>query len=112
LSWGNVKIQVINKKKIRSKGTMEKRKHKHSIFFCSRSRQRNLSIKLGLPVTKGKKSLVERSNFSKIFSNNPLKIAVELLTAARKEYSDLDIQQEIDLRLTIIRTQAANLQLI
>jgi hypothetical protein len=32
-----------------------------------------------------------------------------LLTAARKEYSDLDIQQEIDLRLTIIRTQAVNL---
>lgn len=58
---------------------------------------------------KEKKSLVERSIFSKIFSNNPLKIAVELLTAARKEYSDLDIQQEIDLRLTIIRTQAVNL---
>ena len=34
---------------------------------------------------------------------------MELLTVARKEYNDLDIQQEIDLRLLIIQSQAVNL---
>ena len=43
-----------------------------------------------------------QTHFSKLFKD-PFKIAVELLTAARKEYRDLDIQQEIDCRIAIIQ---------
>jgi hypothetical protein len=55
------------------------------------------------------KWLMYKSSFSKIFSKNPLKMANELLSVARKEYSDLDIQQEIDLRLSIIQSIDINL---
>lgn len=39
-------------------------------------------------------------------------MAIDLLTVARKEYSDLDIQQEIDLRLSMIQPQVINFDLI
>jgi hypothetical protein len=61
---------------------------------------------------KNKACLVNKSDFSKIFTKNSLKMAIDLLTVARKEYSDLDIQQEIDLRLSMIQPQVINFDLI
>jgi hypothetical protein len=43
-----------------------------------------------------------KSDFSKVFVD-PIKMAIELLTVAKKEYGDLAIQQEINLRLALIQ---------
>ncbi len=49
------------------------------------------------------KTCFNKSDFSKLFVD-PIKMAVELLTVAKKEYDDLAIQQEIDLRLSLIES--------
>lgn len=48
------------------------------------------------------KTCLSKSDFSKVFVD-PIKMAVELLTVAKKEYGDLAIQQEINLRLALIQ---------
>jgi hypothetical protein len=50
------------------------------------------------------KTCFNKSDFSKVFVD-PIKMAVELLTVAKKEYGDLAIQQEIDLRLSLIESK-------
>jgi hypothetical protein len=47
---------------------------------------------------------LSKSDFSKVFVD-PIKMAVELLTVAQKEYGDLAIQQEINLRLALIQSK-------